>query len=187
MRRPFVLAAVAASLVLAACGGSGSTSGSGSTGGSGSTPVAVATAAPAAASGEQFGGDVCSALTKAEIEAATYPQGKATFDSTDTQKDATTGTAVVCQYLVTFGDKPSTVGAAVSLMDANEYGTHSDAAQSMIAPPEAVPGIGSEAFLILPAPSLFEVWVSGAHGKFKVLAQSKESAIALAKIAASRD
>jgi hypothetical protein len=119
--------------------------------------------------------------------AATYPQGAATFDSTDTQKDATTGKAVVCQYLVTFGDTPSIVGAAVSLMDDTEYGTHSDAAQSMIAPPEALTGIGSEAFLVLPAPSLFEVWVSGAHGKFKVLAQSRESAIALAKLAASRD
>ena len=185
MRRPFVLAVVTVSLVLAACGGSASTRGTASTGGSGSAPDA--TAAPAAASGDQFGGDVCSALTKAEIEAATYPQGAAKYDSTDTQKDADTGKAVVCQYLVTFGDKPSTVGAAVSLMDDNEYGTRNDAAHSLLAPPEAVPGIGSEAFLVLPAPSLFEVWVSGAHGKFKVLAQSKESAIALAKIAAARD
>jgi hypothetical protein len=145
------------------------------------------TAAPAAASGDQFGGDVCSALTKVEIEAATYPQGAAKFDSTDTQKDATTGKAVVCQYLVVFGDNPSIVGVAVSLMDDTEYGTLNDAAQSLIAPPEAIPGIGSEAFLVLPAPSLFEVWVSGAHGKFKLSAQSRESAIAFAKIAASRD
>ena len=187
MRRPFLLAAVTASLVLAACGGSGSSTGSGSTGGSGSTPAATAAAATTApaASGDQFGGDVCSALTKAEVEAATYPQGAPTFDGTDTQQDATTGKAVVCQYLVAFGGDPSIVGVAVSLMDDTEYGTRAEA--SLIAPPEALTGIGSEAFLVLPVPSLFEVWVAGAHGKFKLLAQSKESAIDLARIAASRN
>jgi hypothetical protein len=195
MRRPLLVAAVTASLVLAACGGSGSTGGSGSGspgGGSGSVPAAAATpaataatSATAAASGDQFGGDVCSALTKTEVQAATYPQGVAKFDSTDTQKDAATGKAVVCQYLVTFGDNPSIVGVFVSLMDDTEYATRT--AVSLIAPPEALAGIGPEAFLVQPAPGLFEVWVTGAHGKFKLGAQAKDTAIALATLAAARD
>jgi hypothetical protein len=189
MRRPVLLAALTASLVLAACGSSGSTKAPGSTAGPGSTPAAIvssaASAAAAAAGADQFGGDVCTALTKSEIEAASYPQGAATFDSTDTQKDAATGKAVVCQYLVTFGGNPSIVGVAVSLMDDSEYATRTEV--SLIAPPEAVPGIGSEAFLVQSAPGLYEVWVSGTHGKFKLLAQSKDSAIALATIAELRD
>jgi hypothetical protein len=159
----------------------------GSAPGSGSAPAATtaaATTAPAA-SGDQFGGDVCSALTKAEVGGATYPQGAATFDSTDTQKDATTGKAVVCQYLVVFGDDPSTVGVVVSLMDDTEYDSRTEV--SLIAPPEALAGIGSEAFIVQPAPGLYEVWVTGAHGKLKLGAQAKETAIALATIAASRD
>ncbi len=98
---------------------------------------------------------------------------------------ATTGKAVVCQYLVTFGGAPSVVGVAVSLMDATEFATRVGA--SMIAPPEAVPGVGTEAYLVAPAPGLFEVWVSGPHGYFKVGAQTKATAIALATIAAGRN
>ena len=92
---------------------------------------------------------------------------------------------MVCQYLVVFSDKPSTVGVAVSLMDDTEYGTRTEV--SLIAPPEALTGIGSEAFLVQPAPGIFEVWVTGANGTFKLGAQAKDTAIALATIAASRD
>jgi hypothetical protein len=181
MRRPTLLFAVTASLLLIGCGSSGSSAGTAATAGAGATPAA----ATASSTADQFGGDVCSALTKAEVEAATFPQGAATFDSTDTQKDATTGKAVVCQYLVVFGDDPSTVGVAVSLMDDTEYSTRTEV--SLIAPPEALTGIGSEAFLVQPAPGLYEVWVTGAQGMFKLGAQAKETAIALAKIAASRN
>jgi hypothetical protein len=177
MRRPLLLAAFAASLVLAACGGTVSPASPTSTPAAGSSGTA--------AGGDQFGGDVCSALTKAEVEAATYPQGAPTFEGTDTQKDEATGKAVVCQYLVIFDGNPSIVGVAVSLMDDVEYGTRAE--NSPVAPPEALSGIGSEAFLVQPAPSLYEVWVAGTHGKFKLLAQSKDTAIALATIAASRD
>lgn len=185
MRRPFAPVAVATCLVLAlaACGGSGATAAPGSTAGSTAAPAAAT--AGAGSSAEQFGGDVCTALTKTEIAAATYPQGVATFDSTDTQKDPTSGKAVVCQYLVVFNGKPSTVGVVVSLMDATEYATRTTV--SMIAPPAPLPGIGSEAFLVQPAPGLFEVWVTGPHGIFKLGAQAKDTAIALAKIAVARD
>ncbi len=111
LKRLVVLVAVATSVLLAGCAGAGSGAPSAS---GGSVATGQPSAAPGAsdsgggASGSssgdisaQFGGDVCSALTKAEIEAATYPQGAATFSSTDTQKDAATGKAVVCQYLVT--------------------------------------------------------------------------------------
>jgi len=178
MRRTSVVAVVSAALLLGACGGS-----------TGSVPAASASAASAGAatgaSAAQFGGDPCSALTSAEIAAATYPQGPATFSSTDTQKDATTGQPVVCQYLVTFGGNPSTVGVVVSLMDDTEYGSRN--ATSLIAAPIAVPGVGTEAWLVQAAPGLYEVYVSGAHGKFKLGAQAKDTAIALAKLAASRD
>ena len=174
MRRTSVVAVVSAALLLGACGGS-----------TGSAPAPSAPAASAGASAAQFGGDPCSALTSAEIAAATYPQGPATFSSTDTQKDATTGQPVVCQYLVTFGSNPSTVGVVVSLMDDTEYGSRN--ATSLIAAPIAVPGVGTEAWLVQAAPGLYEVYVSGAHGKFKLGAQAKDTAIALAKLAASRD
>ena len=174
MRRTSVVAVVSAALLLGACGGS-----------TGSAPAPSAPAASAGASAAQFGGDPCSALTSAEIAAATYPQGPATFSSTDTQKDATTGQPVVCQYLVTFGGNPSTVGVVVSLMDDTEYGSRN--ATSLIAPPIAVPSVGTEAWLVQAAPGLYEVYVSGAHGKFKLGAQAKDTAIALAKLAASRD
>jgi len=174
MRRTSVVAVVSAALLLGACGGS-----------TGSAPAPSAPAASAGASAAQFGGDPCSALTSAEIAAATYPQGPATFSSTDTQKDATTGQPVVCQYLVTFGGNPSTVGVVVSLMDDTEYGSRN--ATSLIAAPIAVPGVGTEAWLVQAAPGLYEVYVSGAHGKFKLGAQAKDTAIALAKLAASRD
>ena len=135
--------------------------------------------------GDQFGGDVCTALTRTEIEAATYPQGDATFAGTDTQQDPVSGKAVVCQYRVAFDDSRSAVGITVSLMDDTEYGTRTNA--SLIAPPVALTGIGTEAFLVQPAPGMYEVWVAGAHGRFKVGAQAKDTAIALATIAALRD
>ncbi|MHB8892445.1 MAG: hypothetical protein ACYC65_10430 [Candidatus Limnocylindrales bacterium] len=179
-------------LAMAACGGSGAPTGTaataptGTAAPAGSAPAGSAPASTAgSAEGSQFGGDICSAVTEAEVIAASYPQGTATFDTTDTQKDADTGQPVVCQYLVTFGDAPSIVGIVVSLMNADEYGTRTEV--SLIAPPEALTGIGSEAFLVQPAPGLFEVWVSGANGFFKLGAQSKETAIALATIAAGRD
>lgn len=191
MKRLVVLVAVATSVLLAGCagGGSGAPSGSG-----GPAPTGQPSAAPSAsdsagsASGDlsaQFGGDVCSALTTADIEAATYPQGAATFSSTDTQKDAVTGRAVVCQYLVTFGGGPEVVGVVVSLLDDTEFGNRAEV--SINAPPEAISGIGTEAYLVQPAPGLFEVWVSGTHGKFSVGAQAKAPAIALATLAAGRN
>ncbi len=184
MKRFVVLATVLSVALLAGCGGAGSSAPSGAA----SLAAPSASDAGGGASGDlsaEFGGDVCSALTTAEIGAATYPQGPATFSSTDTQKDATTGKAVVCQYLVTFGTAPSVVGVAVSLMDATEFATRVGA--SMVAPPEAVPGVGTEAYLVAPAPGLFEVWVSGPHGHFKVGAQAKATAIALATIATARN
>ena len=184
MKRPIALVALSAAFLVAACGGSTSATAPGSAAPATGAPAATSAASTGSASA-QFGGDICSALTKSEIEAAAYPQGPAKFDSTDTQKDATTGQPVVCQYLVKFGDAPSIVGAVVSLMDDNEYGNRATA--SLIAPPEALTGIGTEAFLVSPAPGLFEVYVSGAHGKFKLGAQSKATAIALATIAVARD
>jgi hypothetical protein len=51
----------------------------------------------------------------------------------------------------------------------------------------ALTGIGSEAFLVQSAPGLYEVYVSAKNGKFKLGAQDKATATALAKIAAGRD
>jgi len=191
LKRLVILVAATSTILLAGCAGAGSSAPASAASAAAATQPSSAAPSPAAAASNaagdlstQFGGDVCSALTTAEIEAATYPQGPATFSSTDTQKDATTGKAVVCQYLVTFGGAPSVVGVAVSLMDAAEFATR--VAASMIAPPEAVPGVGTEAYLVAPAPGLFEVWVSGPHGDFKVGAQAKATAIALATIAAGR-
>jgi hypothetical protein len=181
MRRPLPLVAVAATLVLAACGGATSSAPASPAPSSG---VVVSGPASAAVSGIQFGGDVCSALTKADIEAATYPQGPATFDSTDTQKDAA-GNAVVCQYLVKFGSNPSIVGAVVTLFDDSEA-THRQQVL-LTASPEPVSGVGTEASVVMAAPGLYEVWVTGAHGKFTVGAQDKATAIALAKIAVAGD
>lgn len=190
LKRLVVLVAVAASVLLAGCAGasSGAPSGSGGPAATGKPSPASTASDSGGAPGDlaaQFGGDVCSALSKADIEAATYPQGAATFSSTDTQKDADTGRPVVCQYLVTFGGGPELVGVAVSLLDDTEYGNRVEV--SMLAPPQALSGIGTEAWLVQPAPGLFEAWVSGTHGRFKVGAQAKESAIALATLAAGRD
>lgn len=179
MKRPTLLVALATSVLLVACGGS---SGPTITSVPGGTPAATT---GAATTGEQFGGDPCSALTSAEIEAATYPQGKAVFDSTDTQKDDATGKPVVCQWLVKFGDNPSAVGAALSYLDPGEYANRAEA--STISAPVAVPNIGSEAWLIEPVPGFYEVWVTAAHGLFKLEAESEATAIALARIAAGRD
>jgi len=185
LKRCVILVAAVSTLLLAACGGANSSAPASAASPSAASAASAAASSAAGDLSAQFGGDVCSALTTAEIEAATYPQGPATFSSTDTQKDATTGKAVVCQYLVTFGGAPSVVGVAVSLMDATEFATRVGA--SMIAPPEAVPGVGTEAYLVAPAPGLFEVWVSGPHGYFKVGAQAKATAIALATIATARN
>ncbi len=190
LKRLVVLVSVATSVLLAGCAsaGSGAPSGSGGPAATGQPTGAPGASDSGGASGEasaQFGGDVCSALTKADIEAATYPQGPATFSSTDTQKDADTGKAVVCQYLVTFDGGVEVVGVAVSLLSDTEFGNRAEV--SILAPPEALSGIGAEAWLVQPAPGLFEVWVSGTHGRFKVGAQAKASAIALATLAAGRD
>jgi hypothetical protein len=83
MKCSIVLAALAAAVTVAACGSSTSTPASG---------------APAPSGAAQFGGDPCTALTRAEVEAATYPQGTAVFDSNDRQKDAGTRLPVVCQW-----------------------------------------------------------------------------------------
>lgn len=182
LKRLIIVVAVATATVLAGCAGTSSAAPSGAL--SAAPPSASAGGASGALS-SQFGGDICSALTKAEIEAATYPQGPATFDSTDTQKDATTGKAVVCQYLVTFAGGKAIVGAVVSFMDASEFADRTPV--SLLAPPEAVGGIGTEAYLVRPAPGLYEVWVNGAHGYFKLGAQARATAIALATIAAGRD
>jgi hypothetical protein len=181
MRRPISLVALSAALLLAACGGSTS---SAPASGAPASGAGAAAPASAGASGTQFGGDVCSALTKADIEAATYPQGPATFDSTDTQKDAA-GKAVVCQYLVKFGSKPSIVGAVVTLFDDSEA-THRQQVL-LIASPEPVTGVGTQASVVMSAPGLYEVWVTGPHGGFSLGAQDKATAIALAKIAVARD
>lgn len=190
LKRLVVLVAVATSVLLAGCAGAGSGAPSGTEGpaATGQPSAAPDASDPGGASGDtsaRFGGDVCSALTKGDIEAATYPQGPATSSGTDTQKDADTGKAVVCQYFVTFGGGAEIVGVAVSLLDDTELGDR--AGVSVIAPPEALSGIGTEAWLVQPAPGLFEVWVSGTNGRFKVGAQAKESAIALATLAAGRD
>jgi hypothetical protein len=184
LKRVVVCLAVLAAMLVAGCGGSASGSPAASLQSS-VTPGPSGASGPAGDLSTQFGGDVCAALTQTEITAATYPQGSARFSSTDTQKDPTTGTPVVCQYLVTFGGGPSIVGVAVSLMDQNEFGTRVDA--SLLSPPEAISGIGTEAYMVLPAPGLVEVWVGGVHGYFKVGAQARATAIALATIAAGRD
>ena len=192
MKRLVVLVAVATSVLLAGCAGAGSgaPSGSGGPAGTGQPSAAPnASDSGAGASGDtsaQFGGDICSALTKADIEAATYPQGPATFSSTDTQKSADTGKPVVCQYLVTFDGKPSIVGAYIALLDDSEIQYRRQVA--LFSPlSEAVSGIGTEASVVQAAPGLYEVWVTGTHGKFTVGAQAKATAIALATMAAGRN
>ncbi len=182
MRRSISLVVASAAFLVAACGGGSGTAPT-SVAGTSDAPVA-SDAAPAGATGDQFGGDVCSALTGADIEAATYQQGKATFDSTDTQKDAN-GNAVVCQYLVTFGDNPSVVAAAVTLFDDSEA-THRNQVL-LTSSPEPVSGVGTDASVVMAAPGWYEVWVTAAHGQFTVAAQDKATAIALATIAAGRD
>lgn len=193
LKRPVILVAVVTAALLAGCAGGGSAAPSASSApsSSGAAPgqqSAVPSASDSGSSGDtsaQFGGDVCSALTKADIEAATYPQGVATFDSTDTQKDATTGKAVVCQYLVVFAGKPSIVGAFVHLLTDDEV-THRQQV-ALIFTPEPVSGIGTEASVVQAAPGLYEVWVTGPHGKFTVGAQDKATALALAKLAVGRN
>jgi hypothetical protein len=185
LKRLVMLVAAVSTLLLAACGGANSSAPASAASPSAASAASAEASSAAGTLSSEFGGDVCSALTKDEIEASAYPQGPATFSSSDTQKDPTTGKAVVCQYLVTFGGAPSVVGVAVSLMDATEFATRVQT--SMIAPPETVPGVGTEAYHVAPAPGLFEVWVSATHGYFKVGAQAKATAIALATIATGRN
>lgn len=157
-----------------------------------SSPTGATTAGSTAASGAgssgsgvQFGGDVCTALSAADIEAVAYAQGKAKLTGTDTQKDAGTGQAVVCQYTVSFPDGSTPVAAAVSILGDSEFANRADA--SLIAPPTPVPGIGQEAYVVQPGPGVVEVWVHGANGYFKVHALSQQGAVALATAAAQRD
>jgi hypothetical protein len=185
-----VILALAATVILVGCGGGASAAPSGpassvAPGEPSPTPPAADSSRNPANASAQFGGDICSALTKAEIEGASYTQGKAVFSSTDTQTDADTGVPVVCQYLVTFGGSVAVVAHSVSVMDATEFGTHEEA--SIMEPAESVSGIGKEAYLVANAPGLYEVWVNGPHGYFKVSGQSKESDIALAKAAVGRN
>jgi hypothetical protein len=63
--------------------------------------------------------------------------GPATFSSTDTQRDAATGKAVVCQYLVTFGGEAEEVGVTVSLLDDTELGNRAE--RSVITPTKPPP------------------------------------------------
>ncbi len=195
-KRLAVLLAVAATVILAGCGGgasgapaaSSAPSAAGGTAEPGQPSATPAAAEPSGAPNDasaQFGGDICSALSKDDIEGASYTQGKAVFDSTDTQTDPDTGLAVVCQYLVTFNGSIAVVAHSVSLMDADEFATHE--AASIMEPTEPVGGVGTEAYLVGTAPGLYEVWVHGPHGYFKVSGQSKESDIALAKAAVGRD
>jgi hypothetical protein len=184
-----LVAALATAALLAGCGGSASPSPSVSPGrASTGQPSAVPSAAGSGSAGDtlaQFGGDVCSALTKADIEAATYQQGVAAFDGTDTQKDAATGRAVVCQYLVKFGGNPSIVGAFVTLLTDDEQ-QHRRQLELMFTP-APVSGIGTEASVVQASAGLYEVWVTGPHGKFTVGAKDKATAIALAKLAVARN
>ena len=189
-KRLAVVLALAATVILVGCGGGASAAPSGTAssvapGEPSATPPAAGSSGTPANASAQFGGDICSALTKAEIEGASYTQGKAVFSGTDTQTDADTGAPVVCQYLVTFDGGVAVVAHSVSLMDAAEFATHDDA--SIMEPAEAVPGIGTEAHLVANAPGLYEVWVNGPNGYFKVSGQSKESDIALAKAAVGRN
>lgn len=193
MKRPVILVAVVTAALLAGCAGGGSAAPAASIAPSspGAAPAQQSVVPGASESGSsgdtsaQFGGDVCSALTKADIEAATYPQGVATFDSTDTQKDATTGKAVVCQYLVVFAGKPSIVGAFVNLLTDDEVTHRQQVALTFT--PAPVSGIGTEASVVQAAPGLYEVWVTGPHGKFTVGAQDKATALALATLAVGRN
>lgn len=189
-KRLAVLLATVATMILAGCGGAASVAPSvpgvsAAPGQSAATPAASATSGTSGDATAQFGGDICSALTKEEIEGASYTQGKAVFDSTDTQSDPDTGLQVVCQYLVTFAGGIPVVAHSVSLMEATEFEGHDDA--SIVEAAESVSGVGTEAWLVASAPGLYEVWVHGPHGYFKVSGQSKESDVTLAKAAVGRD
>ena len=52
-------------------------------------------------------------------------QGKAKLSGTDTQKDAGTGKAVVCQYTVSFPDGSTPVAATVSILSDSEFANRS--------------------------------------------------------------
>ena len=112
-------------------------------------------------------------------------QGKAKLSGTDTQKDAGTGKAVVCQYTASFPDGSTAVVAAVSILSDSKFANRADS--SLIAPPTAVPGVGQEAYVIQRGPGVIEVWVHDANGYFTVSSKSLEGAVALATAATQRD
>jgi hypothetical protein len=192
MKRVFVGVCCGLVLLGTSCSSSASSKTAGTGANGGSTPAtgeptgsaAAVTAAPLG-SGVQFGGDVCTALTKADIESATYAQGPAVFASTEPTKDSSSGKTVECHYLATFNGGPSVIAANVSLMDPSEYANRDKL--SIVAPPAAITGVGSEAFIVQPAPGTFEAWVKAANGYFKVTAQSKDTATALATTAVARN
>lgn len=136
-------------------------------------------------SGVQFAGDVCTALTKDDIEAATFGQGKATFVSTEAVNDSSTAQAVECHYLASFAGGPSVIVATVSLLDSSGFDNRAEV--SIVAPPVAQSGVGAEAYIVQPGPGSIEVWVRGTNGFFKVFAQPQENAVALATSAAARN
>lgn len=148
-------------------------------GGSISVPAAVV------GSGVQFGGDVCTALTKDDIEKATYAEGKAVFAGTESVGDSTTKKTVECHYLVSFNSGPSVIAANVSLLDPSAFANR--AAVSIASKPVPLSGLGTEAYSVEPGPGSTEVWVKATNGYFKVFAQPKETAVALATLAAARD
>ncbi len=183
MQRPSLrslAAVVGAILLLGACGGGGPSS----TSAASAAPAASAAASAASGGSALFGGDVCTALTGAEVAAASWPQGAATFSSTDTQVDADTGKAVVCQYLVTFGDNPSTVAVAVSILSSSAWDNRQK--DSLVKPAVALPGVGGEAWVVYPVPGMTEVYVNTPHGAFKVGCPVEANATAFAKLAAPR-
>jgi hypothetical protein len=106
---------------------------------------------------------------------------KRCLDGTDTGRTLTR--ARWSCVLVTFEE--ASRSWAPSPDDADEFATHDDA--SIMEPAVAVPDVGTEAYLVATAPGLYEVWVKGPHGYFKVGGQSKESDIAIAKAAVGRN
>lgn len=83
------------------------------------------------------------------------------------------------------GDTSAQFGAYVALLDDSEIQHRRQVA--LFSPlSEAVSGIGTEASVVQAAPGLYEVWVTGTHGKLTVGAQAKATAIALATLAAGR-
>ncbi len=160
-----LLAVVTASLVLAACGGSTATTGPASSPGPGSTASAAAASAGTSSvrdrpvrrrcllGAHQGRGRGCHVSAgPGQVRQHRHPEGP------------DNGTAVVCQYLVVFGVTEHR--GRRRLAHGRDRVRDSDdgvAARGSV----ALPAIGSEAFLAEPAPGLYEVWVTGPHGKFR--------------------